>query len=46
MISAEITLADGTQMAVCENTWEELFKKIKGLSIKHLAAAQVRGKQR
>ena len=52
MIRAEITLADGTQMALCEGTWEELFKKIEGLNIKHLAGAQVRingirqGKQR
>lgn len=52
MIRAEITLADGTQMTLCEGTWEELFKKIEGLNIKHLAGAQVRingirqGKQR
>lgn len=52
MISAEITLTDGTKKVAYENTWEELFKKLQGLGIKHMAAAVVRlkdmqqGKQR
>lgn len=52
MISAEITLVDGTKKVAYERTWEELFEKIRGLDIKHMAAAVVRvqdmrhGKQR
>ena len=52
MISAEITLVDGTKKVAYERTWEELFEKIRELDIKHMAAAVVRvqdmrhGKQR
>lgn len=42
MISAEITLMDGTRETACEMTWEKLFEKLQGRNIRERAAATVR----